>query len=261
MSDAISGLSERELADLSALADGTLPAERRAAVEARVAASPELRELVERQRRSLAATQALAGEPAPESLRATVEARARPRDRQRDRARWLVPRLGLAGALAAAVAVAAVLLSGGPGGPTVAEAAQLADRPASAPAPKPLGDGGTKLALDVEGVVFPDLARAFGWRAVGVRRDKLDGREATTVFYEKGGRRIAYVIVSGPGLPRPSSTQEAVYGGVRFQTLRADGGLAVTWRREGLTCILIGDAPRDELITLANWRGGGTLRY
>jgi anti-sigma factor RsiW len=35
-----SELSEQELAELCALADGTLPAERRAAVEARVAASP-----------------------------------------------------------------------------------------------------------------------------------------------------------------------------------------------------------------------------
>lgn len=261
MSDVISQLSEQELADLSALADGTLPAERRAAVEARVAASPELRELVERQLRSLAATQALASEEVPESLRATVESRARPRDHRRDRARRLVPRVGLAGALAAGVAVAAVLLTGGPVGPTVAEAAQLADRPASGPAPSPLGESGTRLDLDVEGVVFPDLARAFGWQAVGVRRDQLDGREAVTVFYEKGARRIAYVIVSGPGLPRPPGAREGVYGGVTFHTLPADGGLAVTWRRDGLTCILIGDASRDELITLASWRGGGTLRY
>jgi anti-sigma factor RsiW len=261
MSDAISGLSERELAELCALADGTLPAERRPAVEARVAASPELRELVDRQRRALAATQTLASVPVPDSLRATVEARARAREPRRGRARWLVPRLGFAAALAAVVAVAAVLLSGGPGGPTVAEAAELAERPASGPAPPPLGGGGTQLALDVEGVVFPDLARSFGWQAVGVRRDELDGRDATTVFYEKDGRRIAYVIVAGPGLPRPSGVPAAVYGGVRFQTLPADGGLAVTWRRDGLTCILIGEGPRDELIELANWRGGGTLRY
>jgi anti-sigma factor RsiW len=261
MGDRVSELSDQELADLCALADGTLPAERRPAVEARVAASPELRELLDRQRRSLAATQALASEPAPDSLRAAVEARTRARDSRRGQARRLVPRLGLAGALAAVVAVAAVLLTGGPGGPTVAEAAQLADRPASGPAPPPLGDGGTQLAVDVEGVVFPDLARMFGWRAVGVRRDEIDGREATTVFYEKGARRIAYVIVAGPGLPRPSGEPGAVYGGVRFQTLRVDGVLAVTWRREGLTCILIGEAPRAELLTLANWRGNGTLRY
>jgi anti-sigma factor RsiW len=252
VSDVSSELSEQELAELTALADGTLPAERRAAVEARVAASPELQRLLERQRRSLAATQALASEPAPTSLRATVEAERRARVSQRSRA-WLLPRLGMAGALAAVVAVAAVVLSGGPGGPTVAEAAQLADRPASAPAPPPAGNSGTELALDVEGVAFPDLLRSFGWQAVGVRRDKLDGRNATTVFYEKGAKRIAYVIVAGSGLPRPSEAEGATREGVLFQTLRVDGRPAVTWRRNGRTCVLIGDASRDELLALAGY--------
>ena len=56
MSELVSQLSEHELAELAALADGTLPADRRAEVEARVAASPELQELLERQRQSLALT-------------------------------------------------------------------------------------------------------------------------------------------------------------------------------------------------------------
>jgi anti-sigma factor RsiW len=58
-------LSEQEMAELSALADGSLPAERRAEVEARIAASPELLELVERQRQAVAATSALTGEAPP----------------------------------------------------------------------------------------------------------------------------------------------------------------------------------------------------
>ena len=65
------------MADLSALADGTLPPDRRAEVEARVAASPELRELLERQRRALLAVQAIAAEEVPESLQVAVEARRR----------------------------------------------------------------------------------------------------------------------------------------------------------------------------------------
>jgi anti-sigma factor RsiW len=252
MSDAGSELSEHELAELSALADGTLPAERRPAVEARVAASPELQRLLERQRRSLAATQALTGEPTPETLRATVEAQRRGRDSRRSRA-WLLPRLGVAGALVAVAAVAAVVLSGGPGAPTVAEAAQLADQEPSAPAPPPAGDSGTQLALDVDGVAFPDLLRSFGWRAVGARRDKLDGRNATTVFYEKGAKRIAYVIVSGSGLPRPSGAEGTTREGVLLQTLQVDGRPVVTWRRNGRTCVLIGAASRDELLALASY--------
>jgi anti-sigma factor RsiW len=252
MSDFASELSERELAELCALADGTLPAERRPAIEARVAASPELQMLVDRQRQAVAATRVLASEPTPESLRATVKANRRARDARRGRA-WLVPRLGVAGALAAVVVVVAVVLSGGPGGPTVAEAAQLADRPPTDPSPPALGDSGTRLALDVEGVAFPDLLRSFGWRPAGVRRDKLDGRNATTLFYEKGARRIAYVIVAGTALPRPEGAQGTTREGVLFQTLRVDGREAVTWRRAGRTCVLIGTAPRDELLALASY--------
>lgn len=261
MDDVASGLSEQELAELCALADGTLPAERRAAVEGRVAASPELQELLDRQRRALTATQTLADEPAPESLREAVESRRRARGGRSGRAWRLVPRLAFAGGLAVVLAVVAVVLIGGPAGPTVAEAAELADRPPSGPAPPPSGDNGTQLALDVEGVVFPDFARSFGWRPVGMRRDELDGRDATTVFYEKGARRVAYVIVAGPVLPRPSGAPATVDRGVTFQTLEVDSRLAVTWRRVGHTCVLVGAVSRPELITLANWRGDGTLRY
>ena len=248
------------MADLCALADGTLPVERRPAVEARVAASPELQALLERQRRAVAATQALAREAVPGSLRDAVEAE-RPWGRSRHRwPQWLVPRIAVAGALAAVIAVvAAVVLTGGPGSPTVAEAARFAAEQPSEPAPRTVGDG--RLALDVDGVVFPDLLRSHGWRAVGTHRGKIDGRKATTVVYEKGGRRIAYVVVAGSGLPRPSSAERTEVAGVPFQTLRVDGRLVVTWRRLGHTCVLIGAAPRSELLTLASWRGDGTLRY
>jgi anti-sigma factor RsiW len=253
MSDVVSRLSEREIAELCALADGTLRAERVAAVEARVAASPELQELVERQRRAVTATRALATEPVPDSLRSSVEAHRRPADRRRC-ALQLAPRLALAGALAAVVVVAALVLSGGPGAPSVAEAARLTVRPPSGPAPGPQPNDATKLTEDVQGVAFPALARSYGWRAVGVRHDTLDGRRATVVYYAKGGKRIAYVIVSGSGLPRPKA-ERTTLAGVEYRTLRIDDRLAVTWRRSGHTCVLIGAAPRSELLTLASWPG------
>jgi anti-sigma factor RsiW len=227
MTDAVSRLTEQQMADLAALADGTLPVERRAAVEAWVSASPDLQDLLDRQRRSVTATQALADEPVPDSLRA---------------------------------AVVAVLLSGGPAGPTVAEAAALAEQPPSGPAPRPVGAEGTHLDLDVEGVVFPDFLESYGWKAVGVRHDEIDGRDATTVFYEKDGRRIAYMIVAGSGLDRPSGAASTTRNGIQLQTLDVNGQPVVTWRRLGRTCILIGPAPSDELLALASWRGDGTLR-
>jgi anti-sigma factor RsiW len=252
MTDPVSGLNEQEIADLVALADGTLPAERAPAVEARVAASPQLQSFLERQQRAVAATRMLGSEPVPDSLRRAVEARGRTRERRRPMG--LAPRFALAGALVAAiVVVAAVVLNGGPGAPSVADAARLATKPPNAPAPPPARGNTVKLAADVEGVAFPNLARFAGWRALGARRGHIDGRAATVVFYGKDGRRIAYVIVAGKALPRPSAGKSTSTSGVEYQTLRLNGRLAVTWRRGGRTCVLTGRATRPELLKLASW--------
>src|SRR5207244_5577192 len=55
-------LSDRELGELARLADGTLRPGRRAAVEARVAASPRLRALAEEQRQAIALVRGAGGE-------------------------------------------------------------------------------------------------------------------------------------------------------------------------------------------------------
>jgi len=237
------------MADLSALADGTLPAERRAEVEARIAASPELQELLERQRKAVLAAETIAAEEVPQSLQVAVE-NLRPRRNLREWGRP-VPRLALAGAAVAAAVVAAVVLSGGPGAPTVADAADLAAKAPTAPAPP--SRSATKLAIGIEGVTFPDYAQAYGWRPLGVRRGHLDGRDATVVFYGKDGRRLGYVIVAGSALARPSGAQTTVVDGVDYRVLRINGRPAVTWRRGGHTCVLIGGATRSELVRLASW--------
>jgi anti-sigma factor RsiW len=249
-------LSAQEMADLSAFADGTLPDERRAEVEARLAGSPELLEVVERQRQSLAATRALsADEPSP-ALVETVERLGAKRDRRT--ARSQLPRVALAGGLAAVAAiVAAIVFTGGPAGPTVADAARLASKPATAPAPPPLPSSSTRLAANVEGVAFPNLVRWAGWHATGARHGRIRGRDATVVFYRKNARHIAYVIVAGPALPRPSGAQATTANGVRYQTFLVNGRLAVTWRRAGRTCVLIGDATRPELVHVASWKLSG----
>src|SRR3954470_24285482 len=187
-----SKLNAQEMAELVALADGTLPAERRGPLEARIAESPELQELLDRQRTALAATRAAATEPVPASLQATVEDRVRGKPVARRRPR-LVPGLALGGAVTAAAAVAlALVLTGGPSGPSVADAARLASQPPSGPAPARLDDSKAKLTAQVDGVVFPDFAWTYGWRSVGVRQDEVDGRYAKVVYYEKGGDRIGY---------------------------------------------------------------------
>jgi anti-sigma factor RsiW len=261
MGDMRPELSTEEMAELSALADGTLPAERRAAVEARVAASPQLQELLERQRRAVAATRVLADDPMPNSLRAGLDGRRGARS-TRSRGGWrLAPGLA-AGAAVAAIAVALVLaLSGGPAGPSVADAARLAALPPSGPAPARADGSRTKLAIGVEGVAFPDLLHSHGWRATGVRRGRIDSRDATVVFYAKGSRRIAYVIVAGSGLPQPSDASRSTRGGVEYRSLHIEGRPAVTWRRGGHTCVLIGQASPAELLRLAASHGNGALPY
>ena len=231
----------------------------RADVEEWVASSPPLQELLERQRRSLAATRAPASEPVPPALRASVEAEVT--GLRRDRVRWM-PRLAFGGVAAAVATVGLVLvLAGGPAAPTVADAAELATLPPSGPAPARLEGSRTQLAAAVEGVPFPDFRRPYGWRADGVRAGSVDGREATVVYYGKRERRIAYVIVSGAGLPPPSGAEEAMRRGVEYRALRAEGQPAVTWRRGGHTCVLTGEASHAELLALASWRGGAALAY
>src|SRR5829696_6769970 len=71
--DPTNGLRDEDLADAARLADGTLPDERRAEVEARVAASPELAGVVESQGVALRALRATADTGAPVRLRADVD--------------------------------------------------------------------------------------------------------------------------------------------------------------------------------------------
>jgi hypothetical protein len=102
---------EAEIAELAALADGSLPPKRRAALEARVDASPELAELLREQQRAIALARSAAdGVDAPTALRARVESQRRVR-----RAR-VANRPAVIGAAAAAVlAVAAGVVVFGSG--------------------------------------------------------------------------------------------------------------------------------------------------
>jgi hypothetical protein len=94
----------RELAELAALADGSLPADRRGALEEQVAASPELADRLAEQQRAVALAQRAAGDVmAPEDLRARIEARRNARPAR-------APRRSLLVGAAAAAAVGAVAI-------------------------------------------------------------------------------------------------------------------------------------------------------
>jgi hypothetical protein len=257
------GLTNDEMADLVRLADGTLPAERRVEVEARVAASPQLSRLAERQGVALEALRGTANTGAPARLRAEVERR---RVSGRSSARSL-KRVRITRALSAATAAGLALILAFSGifsaSLSVADAAALAQKPPTQPAPRGVPAKPQLLRAAVGGVPFPNYAAKFGWKPVGAREDAPSGRHATTVYYENGARRIAYTIVSGDALGHPSDARSTTRAGVEYRSFRYHGRAVVTWERGGHTCVLSGgkSVSPAQLVALADWRGKGAIPF
>ena len=244
-----------ELADLSALADGTLDPARRAHVEARIGASPELTALYERERRVVQALHhARATERAPQRLRAKIEA-SRPSGAARARRRFAYAGGAVAALAAVALALVLALPSGTPGAPSVSDAAALAARGPAQAAPVPdISTPAGRLQQNVGDVYFPNWTSRFGWKAVGSRTDKLGGHTAVTVYYRSTDATIAYTIVHAPPLPEPPG-KATNRDGTQLWTLEVNGRLVVTWRRAGDTCVLSGTGIKaGELQRLAAWK-------
>ncbi len=253
-----SSIEPRTLADVSALADGSLDPERRAEVAARIAASPELNSLYKRERRVVELLhEARSADRAPAALRARIEALTPSRAVRTRR------RIGygsaLAGALAAlALTLALVLPAGSPGAPSVSQAAAVAVLgPQLGP---PAVDSRTPGKLDraVEEVYFPNWSARFRSPATGARTDTIGGRRAVTVYYNWRGKEIAYTIVAAPALKTPAAPATMLRG-IEFRTLSRQGGrTVVTWRRSGHTCVLSArGVPAVVLQRLAAWEAPG----
>jgi anti-sigma-K factor RskA len=214
-----------ELPELAALADGSLPADRRSALEEQVAASPELADRLAEQQRAVALAQSTAAEvKAPDDLRARIEARSHARPARAPRRPLLV---GVAAAaVVGAVAIGFVVL----GSSTSAEQFRAALRaPSSAP-----GSSGSATLTKT----------ASGWRielhASGLPR--LDrGR-----FYQAWLRNGAGVLV--PIGSFNEGKDVTLWAGVSpetFRTLtvtreRADGNQASSGEK-----VLVGTAERS----------------
>jgi hypothetical protein len=167
---------DHEIAELAALADGSLAPERRAALEARVAASPKLAEQLAEQERAVALTRsAVDGVEAPAALRARIDA-------QRRATRVRVSRRPvLIGAAAAAVAVVALAI-----GLAVFDSGTTGERFQAALAPTELAPPGATGEATL-------TKTSSGWRveldAAGLPR--LEGGR----FYEAWLRNAAGVLV------------------------------------------------------------------
>jgi hypothetical protein len=245
----------KTIADLSALADGTLDPARVAEVREQIARSPELTERFGREQQAVQVLRATRTDVAPSHLRSRIEAErtratgwrgTRPSNR-------LIRGGALVGAAAAVIVALALVLPGGsPGAPSVGQAASLAFRGPVLGAPA-VDQTGTKLSRELEDVYFPNWSRR-GWTAAGQRSDELGGRTAVTVYYNRGGTEIAYTILSRPALNWPGA-QTRWLRGTKVQSFRLDGRTVVTWRRGNNTCILSGAGVSTHVLSgLAAWK-------
>ena len=241
-------MGKREIAELAMLADGSLPPDRRAEVEARIAAAPGGSALLENERLAVDALRGAATVRAPASLReriAAEQARACRAPRRR--------RAQLGGALVGAVAVLALALvlilpGGAPGAPSVSQAASLASRGATSPAPPAQATRRSTLARDVDEVYFPNWA-GIGFTASGERVDRLDGRLLDTIYYTaRGGAQLAYTIVGGSALAQPGGAALSRLNHIELRSIALGDRVVVTWRRGGHTCILSGAHVSDSVL-------------
>jgi hypothetical protein len=206
------------------------------------------------------------GGPAlPDSLLQRLEAlQAAPPSPVPVRPRFALPRPALAGGVAVLVAatVAVVALLVAPGGGGVVEAAQLNIRPSERPAPARDSEEPRLLRRRFAGVTYPDWTRAFAWRAVGERRDVLDGRPTTTVFYRHTHHRIGYTVISGETIDPPDRAERLTVNGLELRRFRLGEQDVVTFERNGRTCVLSGNVhDPDTLVKLAVWKGDGSVAF
>lgn len=277
-------------AALAALADGTLPEQRREPLLGRVGESTELAAELEDQRRAVALIRSLERVEAPTLLRRSIELAAtgdaaaaegstgagsaaarghgpgasgatnsRTRGSRRSFSPRLPPRLAAGAAFAVAVALVLVLVlttGGGGSTPTVLQASSAGLRTATEGAPAESPRNPHLLAVSAAGIHYPYWGGKLGWSALGARTDTVGGRTVTTVFYTNSrSRRIGYSIVAGGVLPIPTGSASVQRHGVSFRVLRRASPTIVTWREAGHTCILTASGVNaDTLMRLATWR-------
>ena len=220
-------------------------------------------QLAERGRVLIAA--AVAETQAPLALRERIEA-----DRQRAVARGAGARRrrlrGLlipAGGLVAALVVAVVLIAGGGGTPSVLATASLAARGPVLPPPPEDEANEALLQSSIDGVPFPYWG-PLKWESVGARDDKIEGRNARTVYYDNPkGVRAAYTILGGDAVDPPSAARKRTDKGVQLYVVEDKGRRVVTWERNGHTCVLSAPlaVPEQKLLDLAAWQGGGDVPF
>jgi hypothetical protein len=202
-----------------------------------------------------------AGPQAPKRLHRRVEAMEAERAR-RSHALGLRPVAAGAAVAAVLVIALAVVLSLGPGGPSVVEAAELSQRASTQASPPVSTEKPALLRHSFAGVTFPEWSDKFRWEVAGARSDELGGRETSTVFYTHTHHRIGYTVISGEPVAPPDDAETLKAHGVVLRRFRRGHLDVVTFERNGRTCVLAGDVhDPDTLVKLASWRGRGAVSF
>jgi hypothetical protein len=218
----------------------------------------------ERHRRAVEALRH-GGPATPEGLRRRLQALESPSPemrlgRPRSVPRLLAPAAGVAALIVVAVVV--VLSLGGPAGPSVVQASELAQLPSTERTPAQDTRNPALLERRLEGVTFPDWSKEFGWHADGARTDRLDGRRAETVFYTHHGHRIGYTVISGKPLEMPENAQNVRRNGLEMWRYMDGDRTVLVFERDGVTCILAGHVVHEDTpLKLASWQGSGAVRF
>ncbi len=158
-------------------------------------------------------------------------------------------------AIVALVAAGSGGSGGAPGPPRVAQIAAVARLPASAPPPARADGSPPLLAARVGRLAFPDWHERYGWRATGLRRDRVGDRAVTTVIYRYGSRPpIGYAIVAGPPVRRALG-RDVTLRGERYRVSASAGRRTVAWTQAGHTCVIDASSAvtTAELVRLASW--------
>jgi anti-sigma factor RsiW len=253
MSEQTRGANCPDGALLAALLDGDLPPVERAEVEDHVGRCPSCAEDLEAQGIARAALRAAAaGMAAPAALRGRIRVELRRTERPARLRRW-----AMAGALAAALALAALFgvgLFGGEGAQTVAAATiarahtteTMGQLPVMFASSDPAAVARWVQAQTGRSVTVPDYS-ASGYTLTGVRREALLGDGAVTMVYADGNHRLTCTVVAG----EPSLHGFGALPGAPGVHYSWTGGVSVAaWWAPDATYLLAGNIPASAMAQL-----------
>lgn len=237
-------------ADLHAYVDGWLDAEGRARVAAHLAEHPADRTRVDAWRVQADHLRVLLGGAVDEPVPPRLDVRRMAEGRHAGRRRFAL--MAASAALLVAFGAAGGWYGRELAGPAPADRAMVAEAEVAHALYTPevmhpvevSADQGDHLARWLSKrlarpLALPDLSRA-GFSLVGGRLLPAgDGPAAQLMYENREGRRITLYVVPGGGSETAMRVSER------------DGLTAVSWRGERLGCVLVGDLPRPELMTLA----------